>query len=324
MCLPRHSPTGVCQVAHCHGATLFTQVRCCGITPARATSTRGECSEPADGDDGAMNSPLDVIAHRGWSGRHPEQTRGAYAAAIALAQRTGTAVGLECDVRFSADGHLICLHDASLQRTAGEDVEAIDLTLAELRSRSYDRPDPEEPPLVEVGEADRALVTLSELFDMVEEARADGVDVRAVVETKHPNPRDAEVEEALVALLRERDWTTHEAPVRMLSFSAAAVQRMAHALPAVARTHLTVDPLLRVEDPLSDVAQGSAAVGPALAMLRADPSFIERAHAAGREVHVWTVNDPDDIAWCVEHGVDVITSDHPDRVLQLLGKGSDG
>ena len=55
-----------------------------------------------------------VIAHRGSSAAVAEHTVGAYRQAI-----TEGADGLECDVRLSADGELVCLHDRTLERTGG-------------------------------------------------------------------------------------------------------------------------------------------------------------------------------------------------------------
>lgn len=245
-----------------------------------------------------------MIAHRGWSGRHPEQSRAAYAAAIDLAARTGRRLGLECDVHLSADDRLVCLHDLDLARTGGLPVAARALTVARLKA-------------VDIGSwklgADatpdqRELVTLDELLAMVAEARERGVDVSAVVETKHPNPCGTGVERALAALLEERGWVGADAPVRMISFDPAAVHAFATLLPEVPRSQL------EFPTPWVDGVQASA-IGPWLGMVRRDPGLVRRAHDAGLEVHVWTVDDPADIAFCLELGVDAITSDHPDLVL---------
>lgn len=251
-----------------------------------------------------------VIAHRGWSGRHPEQTRAAYEAAIELAARTGAALGLECDVHPSADGELVCLHDLDLARTGAEVVAAIDLTVAELKSRDVGSW------FAGVGAtaAERELVTLDELFDMVARARARQVDVYAVVETKHPNPRGLRVEQRLVEMLRARGWTDAMAPVRMISFLPEAVSYVAERLPDLARSQLLARP-----PQLAPEEADAPAVSPWLGTLKRDPGLVGRAHRAGREVHVWTVNEPADIAWCLDLGVDAITSDHPDRVLRALG-----
>ena len=54
-----------------------------------------------------------VVAHRGASADRPEHTRAAYA----LALQEG-ADGVECDVRLTRDGHLVCVHDRRVDRTS--------------------------------------------------------------------------------------------------------------------------------------------------------------------------------------------------------------
>jgi len=54
-----------------------------------------------------------VFAHRGSSAALPEHTLGAYLRAL-----DEGADGLECDVRLTRDGHLVCLHDRRLERTS--------------------------------------------------------------------------------------------------------------------------------------------------------------------------------------------------------------
>jgi len=69
-----------------------------------------------------------VVAHRGASAARPEHTLAAYD----LALKEG-ADGVECDVRLTRDGHLVCLHDADVRRTTDGKGKVSDFTLAELR-----------------------------------------------------------------------------------------------------------------------------------------------------------------------------------------------
>lgn len=248
-----------------------------------------------------------VIAHRGWSAVHPEQSRAAYVAAIDLAERTGRRLGLECDIHFSADGQLVCLHDLDLARTGGLSVAAHDLTVDQLKAVDIGswKAGPDADP------AQRELITVTELLDLVADARARGVDVFAVLETKHPNPRSHQVEQALAEELGRRGWTGAEDPVRMISFDPEAVRTFAALVPDVARSQLQF-PL-----PWTD-AVAAPAISPWLGMVRRDPALVTRAHEAGLEVHVWTVDEPADIEFCLGLGVDAITSDHPDRVLEMV------
>jgi glycerophosphoryl diester phosphodiesterase len=54
-----------------------------------------------------------VVAHRGSSAEEPEHTLSAYQRAIEVG-----ADALECDVRLTADGHLVCVHDRRVNRTS--------------------------------------------------------------------------------------------------------------------------------------------------------------------------------------------------------------
>jgi glycerophosphoryl diester phosphodiesterase len=64
---------------------------------------------------------------------------------------------------------------------------------------------------------------------------------------------------------------------------------------------------------------GSAtAVGPGIGLVRSDPGFVADAHAAGKEVHVWTVNRPADMDFVRGLGVDVAITDHPDELLRRI------
>ena len=74
-----------------------------------------------------------IVAHRGFAGRQPEMTRAAYAEAIAWCAQTQIPLALECDVHFSADDQLICLHDLHVNRTATTRGRAIEMTVAELK-----------------------------------------------------------------------------------------------------------------------------------------------------------------------------------------------
>jgi glycerophosphoryl diester phosphodiesterase len=70
-----------------------------------------------------------------------------------------------------------------------------------------------------------------------------------------------------------------------------------------------------------ELLSGSAtAVGPGVGLLRSDPGFVADAHAAGKEVHVWTVNRPRDMDLMRDLGLDAVITDHPDEMLRRLGR----
>jgi glycerophosphoryl diester phosphodiesterase len=55
-------------------------------------------------------------------------------------------------------------------------------------------------------------------------------------------------------------------------------------------------------------------------LIKDDPQFVKRARRKGHDVHVWTVNDPDDIRFCRDLGVTGFTTDYPDRVAAILAE----
>ena len=96
----------------------------------------------------------------------------------------------------------------------------------------------------------------------------------------------------------------------------AAAELLAELVPEVDRSLLLRDELGRFAD--GALPPGVGVVGVELALLLRHPEFVERARAQGNEVQVWTVNDPADIAFCADLGVTGLTSDYPDRVIDVL------
>lgn len=245
-----------------------------------------------------------IYAHRGYSAKEPEMTRAAYRRAIAWAERTGSSLGLETDVHFSADGQLICLHDLSVDRTSTSTGRAYERSLAELQTLDFGSWKVRRPTVEQ-----RTLIGLSELLELTADARGRGVDVSLAIETKHPNPRTTEVEDEVAALLEPYGWTAPGSPVRIISFFLAGLERAAEVLPHLPRTLLVEKDLGEWRD--GHLPEGIGAIGPDHLLLRADPDFIARALDRGHEVHVWTVNTARDITWCLNRGVTGITTDDP-------------
>jgi glycerophosphoryl diester phosphodiesterase len=253
-----------------------------------------------------------IAAHRGFSARHPEATRAAYQEVIAWSESSGIPVSLECDVHFSSDGALICLHDLTVDRTSNGTGLASDHTLAELRELDFGSwrvPDPTP--------AQRALVTLEEVLTMVREARDHGVPVSVAIETKHPNSRGTEIEEEVALLLRRVGWDRAGSPVRIISFSVAGLAVAGRLLPELERTLLVEIDLEPVSS--GELPEGVRIVSPDVRLLRQDPEFVARAQAHGNQVHVWTVNTPADLDFCRSLGATGYTTDDPELVASGLG-----
>jgi len=234
-------------------------------------------------DDG----PVLAFAHRGGA-RHPdlvglENTRAAFAHAVALGYSY-----LETDVHVTRDGVLVAFHDALLERVtdgAGtlEQLDAADLARVRVGGR--------EP-----------VPTLAELVTWFPDARFN-IDLKS----------DAAVD--LLADLVERTGVHDRVCVG--SFSERRLQAFRRAVSRpVATSYGPIGVGLsrfaprrlarRVLDSRGEALQVPAHRG-ALAIVTAE--LVERAHAAGRPVHVWVVDEPDEMRRLLDLGVDGLMTD---------------
>ncbi|TCC18733.1 glycerophosphodiester phosphodiesterase [Kribbella speibonae] len=263
-----------------------------------------------------------VVAHRGASDVNPEHTLAAYQRAIEVG-----ADGLECDVRLTADGHLVCVHDRRIERTSNGRGVLSTMSLEELEKYdwgSWKRPWAELDEEAELPGLDvRKVLTLDTLLATVRDA---GRPVELAIETKHPTRYAGLVERRLIEALDRFGWAHPkigaESPARVMSFSWLSLRRMRTAAPGL-RTVLLMDRVpLRFRD--GSLPTGVSYAGPSLEIVTAHPEYVDRAHKHGHQVHVWTVNAENDIRHCREIGVDAVISDRPDVALRVLAEGPEG
>ncbi|CAA9228147.1 MAG: Glycerophosphoryl diester phosphodiesterase [uncultured Blastococcus sp.] len=277
----------------------------------------------------------EVVAHRGVASQAPEHTLAAF--------RQATVVGadaVECDVRLTRDGVLVCVHDRQIRHTSNGRGIVSALRLAELEQYQFGARKPrrvahrwaddEITSVTDEPDVENGLVlTLERLLEYI---TATPGTVRLAIETKHPTRHSRRVEEALVACLRRHgllgkglgdgrpvEWAGRPA-VRMMSFSQLAVRRMSELAPGVPTVQLIGKRLRPVRREL--LSGAATAVGPGIALIRSDPAFVADAHAAGKQVHVWTVNRPADMNLVQQLGVDAVITDHPGELLRRLGRSS--
>ncbi|GGX79212.1 glycerophosphodiester phosphodiesterase [Streptomyces fructofermentans] len=267
----------------------------------------------------ARQHQIQVVAHRGASEEAPEHTLAAYRKAI-----EDGADALECDVRLTADGHLVCVHDRRVNRTSNGRGAVSALELADLAALDFgswknrdEAPDWEQrrPPSWE----EQSVLTLERLLELVADA---GRRVELAIETKHPTRWAGQVEERLLTLLKrfglDSPPSAAESPVRVMSFSARSLHRVHLASPALPTVYLLQFVSPRLRD--GRLPAGVGIAGPSMRIVRGHPAYIARLKRAGHRVHVWTVNEPDDIDLCVELGVDAIITNRPSAVLHRLGR----
>ncbi|MEU5186832.1 glycerophosphodiester phosphodiesterase [Streptomyces klenkii] len=265
-------------------------------------------------DLGPERHSLSVVAHRGASEDAPEHTLAAYRKAI-----EDGADALECDVRLTADGHLVCVHDRRVNRTSNgrgavSALELADLATLDFGSWKADVSATEAPDLDAT-----SVLTLERLLELVADA---GRRVELAIETKHPTRWAGQVEEKLLELLGRFGLADPPAgapsPVRVMSFSARSLHRVQLAAPALPTVYLMQFVSPRHRD--GRLPAGVRIAGPSIRIIRKDPGYVARLHEAGNEVHVWTVNEPEDVELCARLGVDALITNRPKRVLTQLGR----
>ncbi|MFD9000701.1 glycerophosphodiester phosphodiesterase [Streptomyces sp. NPDC059582] len=272
----------------------------------------------------ARQHHIQVVAHRGASEEAPEHTLAAYKMAI-----EDGADALECDVRLTADGHLVCVHDRRVNRTSNGRGAVSALELAELAALDFgswkkrdhwrtrdEEPDwefrPEDP-------EDTSVLTLERLLELVADS---GRRVELAIETKHPTRWAGQVEERLLLLLKrfglDAPADAAESAVRVMSFSARSLHRVRAASPLLPTVYLLQFVSPRLRD--GRLPAGVRIAGPSMRIVRNHPAYIERLKRAGHQVHVWTVNEPEDVELCVDLGIDAIITNRPRAVLDQLGR----
>jgi glycerophosphoryl diester phosphodiesterase len=254
----------------------------------------------------------EVVAHRGASHDNAEHTLRAFVAAL-----DAGADGLECDVRLTADGHLVCVHDRDLRRTASTRQLVSNTDLADLDQLDFyswknpwaelddEAPDPDD-------RLDRVL-TLRSLLEMVADYERP---VQVAIETKHPTRYGGLVERRLAEQLRHFGWDRDGSPVRVMSFSWTALHRMERLAPAVRLVMLVEHarhwPMLR------RMIGSDWLVGPGIDELTDHPKLGRRISASGHDMHVWTVNSAAQLELCEELGVKAVITDRPAYLIDLL------
>jgi glycerophosphoryl diester phosphodiesterase len=275
-----------------------------------------------------------VIAHRGASSDRPEHTLAAYQLAIDQG-----ADGLECDVRLTVDGHLVCVHDRRIDRTSDGWGVVSTKTLAELGRHDYeswveqDGPRRARRPMRERRAAARraqtwradtpyrdtsgGILTLPTLLDLITSSPRP---VSLAIETKHPTRYAGWVEQAVVEQLRRHGLLAPPGdaphPVALMSFSQQAVRRFRVLAPGVPRVFLMDRVPLRMRS--GSLPFGARIAGPDVAILRAHPSYAGRVREAGGQLFVWTVDEEPDVRLCRDLGVAGIITNRPSAVRAVL------
>ena len=237
-----------------------------------------------------------VVAHRGASAAEPENTLPAFEAAV----EAGADV-IELDVRLTADGVPVILHDPDVSATTDGSGLVHQLSSAQVKrlDASGDRP----------GRV--SIPTLAEALEVIGRTPHVAVDLEIKNipgEAAFDSPDESILRATLVCL----EEAAFPASVIVSSFNWITIERCKELAPHVATGFLTVGAV----DPHASLAyarqHGHEFVLPhAAALLEAGEGFVEAAHGEDVRVGTWTVDAEDDLARLFRWGVDAVASNDP-------------
>ncbi|GAA4712009.1 glycerophosphoryl diester phosphodiesterase [Promicromonospora umidemergens] len=247
-----------------------------------------------------FEGPFQALAHRGFAHASAgteglENSLAAFGAAVDLGYRY-----VETDAHGTSDGVAVALHDESLDRTTDGAGLVAELPWSEVRE---------------------ARIGGIEPVPLLEDLLAGWPQLRVNIDVKHVSGVGAVAR----AIERTASWgrvcVTSFDPVRRrgtldrLSHPVATSAGRSEIRAFLAGVRLRVRPLarraLRDVDALQvPVRERSVTV--------VDAASVEAAHALGKKLHVWTINDPDEMARLIDEGVDGLITDRADLLKDLL------
>ena len=251
-----------------------------------------------------------VMAHRGGQGLWPANTLFAFQQAVAM----GVDV-LEMDIHSTSDGVLVVRHDPTVDATTNGSGFIRDMTLAEIKDLdagyTWSADGGQTFPFREQG------ITIPTLEEVIQAfpARRLNIDIK---------PEDPAVVAPFCRLL-EDTGSLHR--VLVGSFHDPQLRLFRQLCPQVATAAGVQETTLflgLVKALLGAAYQGRAEVFSIPEyqgrLHVVTPRFIRGSHAHNMQVHVWTVNEPEDMQRLLDWGVDCLITDYPDRLLALLGR----
>src|SRR5215204_3219063 len=239
-----------------------------------------------------------IFAHRGASAHAPENTLAAFE--LALSQ---DADGIELDVKLSADGNVVVIHDTTVDRTTGAHGRVQDMSLADLRALSAGS-------FFSSNFSTEKIPMLEEVFETFGKKTFINVEL-----TNYNTPRDHLVESACM-LVKKFNLQKY---VMFSSFYALNLSKARSYLPDVPCGLLAFPGLLGAWARSFGFAFGKySALHPNFKDVT--PQQVQRVHRLKGRVHIWTVNAEEDMRRLFGWSVDAIFTDDPQLAVRVRGE----
>jgi glycerophosphoryl diester phosphodiesterase len=225
---------------------------------------------------------IKVLGHRGCAGLEPENTIRAFRRALNLRVDL-----IEFDVRMTKDKKLIIIHDEKLDRTTNGCGFVKDFNFAEIRK--FDAGKEEKIPLFE------------EALDFLKNEKP-----TIVIEIKEP-----ESTEKILEIIAQKKLKNK---VLIVSFWHNVLKKIKEL-----ETKIKTGAILAGR-PINPILIAREAKTNLLCLRHEfiDEALVKDCHKNDIKINAWTVNEPEDIERMIKLGVDIISSDYPDRVLEKL------
>ncbi len=232
-----------------------------------------------------------IIAHRGF---HATEGAAKNSLNALKAAQKAKIWGSECDLQLTKDGEVLVVHGPNhsdgakvlnVNRSTKEEVQALPLKSGEI------------------------VPTLDEYLRQMQKSK----NTKLIIEIKNqPTPQlETEIVEKTLKAVAQYGL---ESDVEYIAFRPWVCTELARLAPEGTKiAYLNGD-----YNPAYCKAMGCAGIDYKYTVLKRKPKWIKEAHDLGMYVNAWTVNKEEDIRWCIENGVDYITTDNPMLARELI------
>jgi glycerophosphoryl diester phosphodiesterase len=245
-----------------------------------------------------------IVAHRGASATHPENTLASFEEAL----RLGAPV-IELDVRLSLDGVPVVMHDPTVDRTTDGAGAVGELTAADVSSLNAGTADAPSP-----------VPTLRQVLELASGRAGLAIEIKNLPGEPGFDPVSEPIVEAVHA---ELDRVGFVGPVLVVSFNPASIEASKAIEPDVPTGFLTTDHVDPREALAYAASKGHDMVLPGTrASIPAGEAFVEEVHADGMLVGTWTVDDAPTMRMLLDRAFDAVASNDPAMALGVLAEWS--